>query len=88
MLKEANPTWGCLILTRPAGERQEIDLVPPTAPTASVAPLPSAVCPLGEVSGLGVAEANAPPPAPGTSPLDDVLRRLDAARGGDEGGQP
>jgi hypothetical protein len=30
------------------------------------------VCPLGEVTGLGLDEANAEPPAPGTSALDAV----------------
>ena len=78
-----------VILTRPEGERQEIDLVPP-APAAAAAELPRPVCPLGEVSGLGTDEANAEPPAPGTSPLDEDLRRLERilsleepAQGGD-----
>jgi transposase InsO family protein len=69
-----------VILTRAEGERQEIDLVPP-APRdlASQAELPQPVCPTAELSGLGVAEANAEPPAPGTSPLDEGLHQLDEA---------
>jgi transposase InsO family protein len=71
-----------VILTRPEGDRQEIDLVPPAAaPTGQPqgTELPMPVCPLGAVTGLGVDEANSEPPAPGMSPLDDGLRRLDAA---------
>ena len=49
---------------------------------ASEMPLP--VCPLGEVTGLDSDSANAEPPAPGTSPLDEGLQAL-ALR---EGGQP
>ena len=61
-----------VILTRPQGERQEIDLVPPTpAPEAAPADLPTPVCPMGEVAGLGTEEANAEPPEPGTSALDE-----------------
>jgi hypothetical protein len=61
-----------VILTRPQGERQEIDLVPPTpAPEAAPADLPTPVCPMGEVAGLGMEEANAEPPEPGTSALDE-----------------
>jgi transposase InsO family protein len=65
-----------VILTRSEGERQEIDLVPPT-PATTAAELPSPVCPMGEVVGLGAEEANAEPPAPGASPLDEGLRRLE-----------
>src|SRR5215471_6982061 len=50
-----------VILQRAEGERQEVDLLPPTAvgpgKTAGVLPLP--VCPLGEVSGLGTEGAGA-----------------------------
>jgi hypothetical protein len=60
-----------MILTRTEGERQEIDLMPPVAPEAVKADLPTPVCPMGEVVGLGTEEANAEPPSPGTSPLDE-----------------
>ena len=61
-----------MILTRTEGERQEIDLVPP-APASDVvkADLPTPVCPMGEVVGLGTEEANAEPAPPGTSALDE-----------------
>jgi hypothetical protein len=67
-----------VILTRPEGERQEIDLVAPPA-TPEAATLPTPLCPLGEVRGLGTDAVEAAPPAPGASPLDDGLRQLDAA---------
>jgi transposase InsO family protein len=61
-----------VILTRSEGERQEIDLVPPAPePDVAKADLPTPVCPMGEVVGLGTDDANAEPPAPGTSPLDE-----------------
>jgi len=61
-----------MILTRTEGERQEIDLVAPTpAPEAVKADLPTPICPMGEVVGFGTDEANAEPPEPGTSPLDE-----------------
>lgn len=82
-----------MILTRAAGERQEIDLAPP--PTTNTQPpersasveLPAPVCPQGAVTGVGSEAANAEPPAPGTSPLDEDLGRLRAALA-QEGGQP
>jgi transposase InsO family protein len=62
-----------VILTRTEGERQEIDLVPPTSTSEAVkVDLPTPICPMGEVIGLGTEEANAEPPAPGTSPLDAI----------------
>jgi transposase InsO family protein len=62
-----------MILTRTEGERQEIDLVAPTpAPEAVPADLPTPVCPMGEVVGLGTDEANAEPAEPGTSALDEL----------------
>src|SRR5262249_12360727 len=64
------------ILTRAEGERQEIDLVPPT-PTVAATELPRPVCPLGEVTGSGIDEANAEPNPPGTSSLDEDLRRIE-----------
>jgi transposase InsO family protein len=62
-----------MILTRTEGDRQEIDLVaPPPAPETVKADLPTPICPMGEVVGLGTEEANAEPPLPGASPLDET----------------
>ncbi len=86
-----------VVLRRAAGERQDVELAPPpptvaaavaatSAPAESGAavqpewPLP--VCPMGEVTGLGSEGANAEPLAPGVSPLDEALARLE------EGGRP
>ena len=74
-----------MILTRSEGERQEIDLVAPAS--ATPAELPRPVCPLGEVIGLGADEANAEPPLPGTSPLDDDVRRIQRGMASAEGGE-
>jgi len=72
-----------VILTGPAGTRQEIDLAPPAA-AAPTEPLPEPICPAGSVaSGLPDDDAE---PAPGTSPLDDGLRRI-AEAFGTEGGE-
>lgn len=61
-----------VILTRSEGPRQEIDLVPPPPePEVAKADLPTPVCPMGEVIGLGTEDANGEPPAPGTSALDE-----------------
>jgi transposase InsO family protein len=82
-----------MILTRAAGERQEIDLAPPVAPAMPVAEpsagaeLPAPVCPQGIVNGLATESANAEPPPPGTSPLDEDLDRLRETLD-QEGGQP
>jgi transposase InsO family protein len=70
-----------VILQRFEGERQEVDLLPPTGEGA----LPVPVCPVGEVSGLGTEGAGAEPPAPGVSPLDEGLRNLRAAFGAEGG---
>jgi len=52
-----------VILTRSEGERQEIDLVPPPPePEVAKAELPTPVCPMGEVIGLGTEDAHAEPP--------------------------
>jgi hypothetical protein len=61
-----------MILTRTEGERQEIELVAPTpAPEAKV-DLPTPICPMGEVVGLGTEDASTELPAPGTSALDEI----------------
>jgi hypothetical protein len=75
-----------VILRRAEGERQEVDLLPPTAAGCGKAAgdLPLPVCPVGDVHGLGTEAAGAEPPVPGTSPLDDGLRNLRKAfAGGD-----
>jgi transposase InsO family protein len=74
-----------VILKPAAGERQEIDLVPPRVVPGDT-PLPVPVCPQGQVTGLGTEEANSEPPAPGTSPLDDLVPRP-SARTSHEGGE-
>jgi hypothetical protein len=63
-----------VILTRAAGERQEIDLAAPESPPPQELPTP--LCPQGEVRGLGSDGANAEPLPPGVSPLDEGLRQL------------
>jgi transposase InsO family protein len=75
-----------VILTHAQGERQEVDLVPP-APVSTATELPLPVCPVGAVTGLAEAAANAEPPSPGESPLDEGLRRIQAAFPPAEGGQ-
>jgi transposase InsO family protein len=77
-----------MILTRAAGARQEIDLVPPAAPapSAGAAELPQPVCPAGVVIGLGTAECGAEPPAPGTSPLDELVPPTKEGAPPEEGG--
>jgi hypothetical protein len=76
-----------VILTGAAGERREIDLVPPAPAGVTAAALPVPVCPAGIVEGLGTAEAEAEPPAPGTSPLDEMVPPGSAAEPPQEGGQ-
>jgi transposase InsO family protein len=76
-----------VFLTGAQGARQEIDLVPPAAPrNRAEAEWPQPVCPQGQVVGLGTAAANAEPPAPGTSALDDLVPPQDEAD--EEGGLP
>jgi transposase InsO family protein len=78
-----------VILTGAAGDRREVDLVPPAAAPAGgpeAAGLPPPVCPQGLVPAnpsdyLGPAD-------PGTSPLDEALRRAGAAPEPEEGGRP
>jgi hypothetical protein len=70
-----------MILTREGQAREEVDLAsPPTAagPVEAGAPPPSAVCPDGSPA-AGVAEdSTAQEWPPGSSPLDEALRRLTA----------
>jgi hypothetical protein len=73
-----------VILKPASGERQEIDLVPPRSAPSDIS-LPVPVCPHGQVTGLGTDEANREPPAPGTSPLDDLAPRP-SPRAAQEGG--
>jgi hypothetical protein len=60
-----------VVLTGPEGKRQEIDLTPPATNG-----LPAPICPAGIVSSDLLDE---PEPAPGTSPLDEGLRRIEDA---------
>ena len=78
-----------VILTKETGQREEIDLTPantvaPAVPE-QVAPLPKAVCPQGVVSSYGSELGSEEPPAPGTSVLDEGLRKV--AEAGREGGE-
>jgi hypothetical protein len=50
-----------------------------------VSALPEPICPVGVVNSLLPDDAER---APGTSPLDEGLRRLEEELGGQEGGQP
>jgi transposase InsO family protein len=79
-----------VVLRQGAGERQEIELAPAPLPSPGGAcpELPTPLCPLGEVTGLGTESANTEPPAPGTSPLDEGLQRLRSGLDAAEGGQP
>jgi hypothetical protein len=65
-----------VILTGPAGTRQEIDLA--VAAARPEPELPEPVCPAGAVASVC---RDAAEPAPGTSPLDDGLQRLAEALG-------
>ena len=76
-----------VILTRQEGEREEVDLTPPTPPAVPEpvpqpeAELPQPVCPQGVVdSELNEAE-NLPEPEPGTSPLDEYFPPTDEKGG-------
>jgi transposase InsO family protein len=75
-----------VILTHAAGGRREVDLVPPAAPAAAPAELPTPVCPAGVVGGPGTAAAGLEPPAPGTSPLDALVPPTGGAPSSGEGG--
>jgi transposase InsO family protein len=58
-----------MIVTGPAGTRQEVDL----AATPARDELPEPVCPAGIVTDLAGAAGQEEPPAPGRSPLDEAL---------------
>src|SRR6266849_1938180 len=79
-----------VILTPAEGERREIDLTPPVTnsdkPSSPAPELPTPLCPLGEVTGLGSAAAYAEPPAPGNSPLDESWPAPASGVDGEEGG--
>jgi transposase InsO family protein len=64
-----------VIMTGPAGTRQEIDLAAATPAAGAAASLPEAICPVGAVAGYRD-EAER---APGTSPLDAGLQDIAAA---------
>jgi len=75
-----------MILMRGNGSREEIALAPdaaPPTPTPS-AECPTPVCPQGLVGSYGDELGNEEPPAPGTTVLDEGLRK--AAEAGREGG--
>jgi transposase InsO family protein len=75
-----------MILTRAAGERQEIELVAPasTPDGEATAHLPEPVCPQG-VPGVEVIEESGEEEGPGQSPMDAGLERLAALRKREEG---
>jgi transposase InsO family protein len=81
-----------VFLTGAAGERKEIDLVPPAPPVpeptavppaASEVELPVPLCPMGAVT--VEAGPTAEPPTPGTSPLDAGIERVVEAFRPEEG---
>jgi transposase InsO family protein len=68
-----------VIVTGPQGARQEVDLAGPQPKSE----LPEPVCPAGAVASDVVEEGE---PAPGTSPLDDGLRRIAESFAAEQGG--
>lgn len=70
-----------VIMTRDGVERQEVELVGPRAPQVD---MPAPVCPVAEGPDTVADAGNEEPPAPGVSPLDEGLRKLEA---GLEGGR-
>ena len=69
-----------VILTQDGKPREEVALTPPATPAAE---LPAPVCPTGALPVEASDPVNLPPPAPGESPMDAALKRLnDAAEGG------
>ena len=73
-----------MIMTGAAG-RQEVELVAPV-PAEPEAQLPEPVCP-GAIVSSESPEGYEEPPAPGTSPLDEGLRQVQAALAPEEGGR-
>lgn len=71
-----------VILTGPQGARQEIDLAAGRVAEGAAAALPEPVCPAGAVASGVLDEGEA---APGTSPLDEGLQRINAALGAEGG---
>lgn len=65
-----------MIMTREGAERQEVDLV---APPVKPPEVPKPVCPAARGPGSVADAGNEEPPAPGTSPLDEGLRKLGLA---------
>jgi transposase InsO family protein len=68
-----------VIVTGPQGARQEVDLAGPQPKSE----LPEPVCPAGAVASDLFEESE---PAPGTSPLDDGLRRIAESFDAEQGG--
>ena len=68
-----------VIVTGPQGGRQEVDLAVPQPKRE----LPEPVCPAGAVASGLVEEGE---PAPGTSPLDEGLRRIAESFEAEQGG--
>jgi transposase InsO family protein len=68
-----------VIVTGPQGGRQEVDLAVPASPAV----VPEPVCPAGMVATDFVEEGET---APGTSPVDDGLRRIAQSFGSEHGG--
>ena len=63
-----------VIMTKDGKGREEVELVAPEAPQGE---MPNPVCPQAEGPGAVADAGNEVPPAPGVSPLDEGLRRLD-----------
>jgi transposase InsO family protein len=83
-----------VILTGAEGTRKEVELAPPPeSPTIVEKPcppdeMPEPICPQGVVTGMHPGDV-LDPHAPGTSPLDDGLRRVsESLRSQQQGGQP
>jgi transposase InsO family protein len=72
-----------VFVTGPEGTRQEIDLAAGLATEAPQESLPEPICPAGAVTS---AWSDDEEPAPGTSPLDDGLRRIADSFGSEGGG--
>ncbi|MCC6739559.1 MAG: transposase [Planctomycetia bacterium] len=70
-----------MIMTREGSERQEVEMVAPKEPAPS---MPEPVCPRADGPAAVADAGNEEPPAPGVSPLDEGLQRLDD---GPEGGR-